>query len=111
MPLQDAWGLTTMWVHPRLVPSRVGESKILRYSERAYPLGCISARSRLGPPTTYTHGDVADVATLIEGRTTSPQPCWCRGLSQTPVGNRSVTRKRLKPDDNWFANNLSSSVS
>jgi hypothetical protein len=22
-------------------------------------------------------GMVADVATLIEGRTTSPQPCWC----------------------------------
>ena len=25
---------------------------------------------------TYTHGDVAVVATLIEGRTTSPQSCW-----------------------------------
>ena len=35
------------------VSSRVGESKILRHSERACPLGCISARSRLGPPTTH----------------------------------------------------------
>jgi hypothetical protein len=29
----------------------VGESKILKHSERACPIGCISARSRLGPPT------------------------------------------------------------
>ena len=34
------------------ISSRVGESKVLRHGERACPLGCTSARSRLGPPTT-----------------------------------------------------------
>lgn len=59
MPLQDAWGLPAIVSHMGLsivgqtVPSRVGESKILKHSERACPLGCISAQSRSGPPTTY----------------------------------------------------------
>ena len=35
------------------VLSRVGESKVLRHGERACPLGCTSARSRLGPSTTF----------------------------------------------------------
>jgi len=36
------------------VPSRVGESKVLRHGKRACPLGCTSARSRLGPPTIFS---------------------------------------------------------
>jgi hypothetical protein len=71
----------------RPVSSRVGESKILRYSERAYPLGCISARSRLGPPTTYkdTHGlDVPKVHLLP--KQDPPQECGIFALSALWTG-------------------------
>jgi hypothetical protein len=44
---------------------------------------------------------------LFREKPSSPQPCWCRGSSQTPVSATGANAvKRPKPDDNWFANNL-----
>jgi hypothetical protein len=40
-----AWGLTTMWVHPRLVPSRVGESNYSAMSTEEY-LRSVPLRNR-----------------------------------------------------------------
>lgn len=58
----------------RTVSSRVGESKALRHGERACPLGCASARSRSGPPTTYTHGDSGIHLPIWKSRTRGEFP-------------------------------------
>jgi hypothetical protein len=69
------------------VPSRVGESKVLRHGERACPLGCTSARSRLGPPTTYNHRRNSGLHNLI-----------LRDTVRTLLGSGMSCKRAVKSD-------------